>query len=230
MESAPDFLSLLPPDDRQAVEAVAIRREFARGSQILHRGDDPASVFILLDGRVKITAPNVHGREAVLAFRGPGDLVGELGPIDGLPRSAGVAALEAVAALAIPGRDFRRLLETRPGVGMALLKLVAARLRSADSERADFGAYDVLGRVARRLIELSERYGSTSSAGVEITLPLTQEELAGWSGASREAVSKALTTLRGLGWVETRRRELVVTDIEALRTYTGATQPPHAGE
>jgi CRP-like cAMP-binding protein len=230
VEDAPDFLSLLEQDDRDAVEAAAMRREFVRGSVILHRGDDPASVFVLLEGRVKITAPNVHGREAVLAFRGPGDLVGELGSIDGLARSAGVAALEPVVALAIPGRDFRHLLETRPGVGMALLKLVAARLRSADSERADFGAYDVLGRVARRLIELSERYGSAGAAGVEITLPLTQEELAGWAGASREAVSKALTTLRGLGWVETRRREIVVTDIGALRTYAGAAQPPQAGE
>ena len=230
MEGAPDFLSLLTPDDRQAVEAAAMRREFARGSVILHRGDDPASVFILLEGHVKITAPNLHGPEAVLAFRGPGDLIGELGSIDGLPRSAGVAALEPVVVLAIPGRDFRRLLETRPGVGVALLKLVTARLRSADSERADFGAYDVLGRVARRLIELSERYGSAGAAGVEITLPLTQEELAGWSGASREAVSKAHTTLRGLGWVQTRRRELVVTDIEALRTYAGVAQPPQAGE
>jgi CRP-like cAMP-binding protein len=223
-------MSLLSPGDRQAMEAAAMRREFVRGSVILHRGDDPASVFVLLEGRVKITAPNVHGREAVLAFRGPGDLVGELGSIDGRARSAGVAAMEPVVALAIPGREFRRLLETRPGVGMALLKLVAARLRSADSERAEFGAYDVLGRVARRLIELSGRYGSTGAAGVEITLPLTQEELAGWSGASREAVSKALTTLRGLGWIETRRRELVVTNIEALRMYAGAAQPPQAGE
>jgi CRP-like cAMP-binding protein len=230
VEGTPDFLSLLAPDDRQAVEGAAMRREFARGAVILHPGDDAASVFILLEGRVKITAPNVHGREAVLAFLGPGDLIGELGSIDGRPRSGGVVALEPVAALAIPGRDFRRLLETRPGVGMALLKLVATRLRSADSERADFGAYDVLGRVARRLIELSERYGSEGAAGVEITLPLTQEELAGWSGASREAVSKALTTLRGLGWVETRRRELVISDIGALRTYAGAAQPPREGD
>src|SRR3954452_3280705 len=111
-----------------------MRRKFVRGSVILHPGDDPASVFVLVEGRVKITAPNVHGREAVLAFRGPGDLVGELGSIDGLPRSAGVAALEPVVVLAVTGRDFRRLLETRPGIGIALLKLLAARLRSADSE------------------------------------------------------------------------------------------------
>lgn len=230
MGDVSDFLSLLGIEDREAVQAAAMRRRFARGAVILHRGDDSGSVLILLEGRVKVTASNAHGRETVLAFLGPGDLVGELGSIDDLPRSSSVAALEQVVALAVPGRAFRQLLKTRPGVGLALLKLVAERLRSSDGERADFRTYDVIERVARRLIELCERYGSAADVGVEITLPLTQEELAAWSGASREAVSKALTTLRGLGWVETHRRELVVTDVLALRSYAGLDQSGEADE
>jgi CRP-like cAMP-binding protein len=198
-----------------------MRREYPRGSIILHAGDDPAAVLVLLDGRVKIAAPTTEARDAVLAFRGPGDLVGELAAIDGRRRSASVGALEPVVALALAMSDFQRLLNTRPGIAVALLKVVTSRLRAADSDLAAFGAHDVLGRVARRLIELCERYGSSRESGVAITLPLTQEELAGWTGASREAVSKALNTLRGLGWVETHRRELVVTDLGALCTYTG---------
>jgi CRP/FNR family cyclic AMP-dependent transcriptional regulator len=221
VEGAPDFLSLLAPEDRDAIEAAAARRQYPRGSVILHSGDDAASVLILLDGRVKIACPSAEGKEVVLAFRGPGDLVGELGAIDGRPRSSSVAALEAVTALALPANALRQLAETRVGVAVALLRIVCARLRSSDTDRADLGTHDVLGRVARRLVELCERYGSEGAAGVEITLPLTQEELAGWTGASREAVSKSLTTLRGLGWVETSRRGLVVTDVEALRTYAG---------
>jgi CRP-like cAMP-binding protein len=221
VESAPDFLSLLAPGDRQALEAAATRREYPRGAVILHGGDDPGAVLVLLEGRVKIASPGAEGRDTVLAFLGPGELVGELGAIDGRQRSSSVTALEPVAVLALPASGFRQLLESRPGVGMALLRVVCARLRASDSERADLGTYDVLGRVARRLVELCDRYGADCDAGVEITLPLTQEELAGWTGASREAVSKSLTTLRGLGWVETHRRELVVTDMDALRTYAG---------
>jgi CRP-like cAMP-binding protein len=221
VDGASEFLSLLAPDDREAVEAVAMRRRYPRGSILLHSGDDAASVLVLLEGRVKVCAPSPEGRDAVLAFRGPGDLIGELAAIDGHQRSSSVTALEEVSALSLPGSGFRRLVETRPGVGVALLQVVCARLRRADSERADLGTHDVLGRVARRLLELCDRYGASGQDGVEITLPLTQEELAGWAGASREAVSKSLTTLRGLGWVETRRRELVVTDMDALRTYAG---------
>lgn len=221
MEPGPDFLSLLAPEDRAALEAAAARKAFRRGTVILHRGDDPTGVLVLLEGHVKIAAAGADARDAVLGFRGPGDLVGELGAIDGERRSADVIALEPVVALALARSDFQRLASANPGIESALLRVVTGRLRQADGDLAAMGAHDVLGRVVRRLAELCERYGADCDAGVAITLPLTQEELAGWTGASREAVTKALTTLRGLGWVETRRRELVVTDLETLRTYAG---------
>jgi CRP/FNR family transcriptional regulator, cyclic AMP receptor protein len=101
----------------------------------------------------------------------------------------------------------------------ALLSVLAARLREADRQRAEYAGYDVLGRVARRLVEPAERFGRPGPEGLEITLAISQQELAGWTGASREATSKALTTLRSLGWVETRRRRLVVRDLEALRSH-----------
>jgi CRP/FNR family cyclic AMP-dependent transcriptional regulator len=219
VQEEPSFWSLLDTDARQALEQIATRRSYPRGSIVYHRGDDATSVLVLLDGRVKVSAPTVDGHEAVLAFRGPGDLLGELGAIDGRPRSSSVATLEQVTVLACARSSFRALLESRPDVGVAMLQIVVERLRRADAERADFGGHDVLGRVARRLCELVDRFGADDDGGIEITLPLTQEELAGWCGASREAVSKALTTIRNLGWIETGRRTIVVTDIDALRTY-----------
>ena len=221
MEVASSFWSLLDPREQQALEQIATRRSYPRGSIVYHRGEDAGSVFVLIEGRVKVSAPALDGREAVLGFRGPGDLVGELGAIDGRPRSASVAALEPVTALACARSDFRALVDSSPPVSAALLRVVVERLRHADAERADFGAHDVLGRVARRLCELADRFGDEGENGIEITLPLSQEELAGWCGASREAVSKALTTMRSLGWIETRRRAVVITDVAQLRTYEG---------
>jgi CRP/FNR family cyclic AMP-dependent transcriptional regulator len=219
VERAHDFLSLLSPEDRSAIESRGHRRRYGRGSVILNSGDDSGSVLIVLEGSVKIARPGLEGHQSVLAFCGPGDVVGDMGVLDGHERSSDVEALEWVITLAVPGGEFRRLLQDRPGIARALLNVLAERLRTADRERADFGSYSVTGRVSRRLVDLCEGYGTETESGVEIALPLTQDELAGWTGASREAVSKALGTLRRLGWVETNRRGLVVRDIAALRAY-----------
>ena len=103
-------------------------------------------------------------------------------------------------------------------MALVILRMVAGRLRYADAQQADFATHDVVGRVAHRLLELSERFGSTRDEGrIEIELPLSQEELAAWTGASREAVSKALQLLRSLRIVETGLLHITVLDVEALR-------------
>ena len=174
-------------------------------------------MIVLLSGRAKVVSLSSAGREVIVAVRGPGDLLGELSAIDGEPRSATVTTLEAVEALLIPGSAFAAFLERRPRVALVILRMVAARLRYADAQQADFATHDVVGRVAHRLVELSERFGAPAAGRIEIELPLSQEELAAWTGASREAVSKALQLLRSLRIVETGRRHVTVLDPEALQ-------------
>lgn len=170
-------------------------------------------------GQAKVTALDRAGHEVILGFRGPGQLLGELSAVDAARRSATVTALEPLTALGVPGEAFRALLDHRPAVARALLGVLADRLREADGQRLEYLAYDVPGRLARRLAELAERFGEPADGGVEITLALSQGELAGWLACSREGVAKALATLRGLGWIETRRRHIVVRDLHALRAY-----------
>jgi CRP-like cAMP-binding protein len=102
-------------------------------------------------------------------------------------------------------------------VALTLLKVVAKRLRDADRKRVEFAAEDSMTRVAARIVELSERFGDEVAQGLEIDLPISQEELAGWTGCSRDSVVNALQSMRGLGWIETHRRRIVVRDIDALR-------------
>jgi CRP-like cAMP-binding protein len=77
-----------------------------------------------------------------------------------------------------------------------------------------------MARVSARILELSERFGDEAGAGVEIHLPISQEELAGWTGCSRDSVVKALQAMRGLGWIETGRRRITVLELEELRRRT----------
>jgi CRP-like cAMP-binding protein len=217
-EAGLGFLEELASEERQALQQRGIVRTYQRGTALFHERQPSDRVLILQEGRVKLCSITEEGREILLAVRGPGDLLGELSAIDGEPRSATAIALEPVAALVIPPNAFTSFLESHPRAAVAIMQMLARRLRDADRKRVEFAAQDSIGRVAARLVELSERFGEEAeSGGVRITLPLSQDELAGWVGASREAVSKALQALRNLGWVETHRRGITVHDLEALR-------------
>jgi len=220
---ASGFLGELDAGDRDELLRLGAVRRYRRGDTLFHQGDEAGAVLVLTAGHVKAAQVTAEGREVILAFPGPGELLGELSALDGLPRSGTVRALEDVEALAIPGSAFRDLLEHRPRIGLVLLRSMSARLRETDRQRVDHAVHDVVVRVARRLVELCDRFGDGDGEAevVEIGLALTQDELAAWAGASREAVAKAIALLRTLGWVQTERRRIVVLDLQALRRYAG---------
>ncbi len=212
------FLAELSPRELEVLHSLARRRRYKRGSTLFNEGDSSDWVVVVLKGRVKVSSFTSEGKEIVLALREPGALLGELAALDGQPRSATVSALDPVEALMVSGDDFRAFLQAAPQASLRLLQMLTRRLRDADRKRIEFGAYDTVGRVALRLLELAERFGEAMpEAGVRISLSLSQEELAGWVGSSREAVNKALGALQRHGWIETHRRRINVLDPEALR-------------
>ena len=168
------FLSQLDPGERDDLEKLGTARRYRRGDVLFHQGDDAGAVVVLIDGHVKAVMMN-DGREVILAFPGPGELLGELSAVDGEPRSGTVRAVDDVEALVIPGSAFRAFLERRPRVALVLLRSVAARLREADRQRVDYAINDVVVRVASRLVDLCDRYGAEDEAGIDIGLAITQD-------------------------------------------------------
>ncbi|HEX5618166.1 MAG TPA: Crp/Fnr family transcriptional regulator [Solirubrobacteraceae bacterium] len=181
----------------------------------------PSEVLLLQSGWAKVSATTLAGRPVLLALRGPGDLVGELSALDDEPRSASIEAIEPVRALAMTHDRFRALLAERPDTALALMRELSARLRDADAKRIQMATFTTVERVALCLLELCERFGEEQDGAVDIALALSQEELASWAGASLESVGRALQQMRGLGWIETRRRAIRVLDPAALRRATG---------
>jgi CRP-like cAMP-binding protein len=211
------FVDALEPSDFKELAELGKRRRYPKGSALFGEGSRSDRVLVVMEGRAKISCATEDGKEVLLALRGPGDLLGEMAAFDDVPHSASALALEDMEVLTLPKEAFAEHLETHPAAAITLLRMLSARLRDADEKRVDFASHDAEGRVAKRIVELAERYGEESDAGIRINLPLSQEELGGWLGASREAVSKALQTLRSRGWIETHRRGITVTDLEELR-------------
>lgn len=210
-----EFLSLLTAEEVEALRAAGRPRRWDRGTTVITEGDAADWVLVLTQGRVKVSSHTSSGTEVVLAVRGPGALLGDMSAVDGSPRSATVTALEPIEGIVV--RDFSGFLAAHGRIAVLLLQLLVGRLRDADRKRVEYGAFDTTGRVATRLLELADRYGERTSTGVRVALPLSQDELAGWTGSSREAVSKALRTLRDRGLIETGRRRVVIHDVEGLR-------------
>jgi CRP/FNR family transcriptional regulator, cyclic AMP receptor protein len=199
------------------LHATGVRRSYRSGSTLFHEGDSSDWVVLLTAGRVKVASATPDGRDVVLAVCSPGELLGELSAIDGQLRSATATALAPVEARVIPAEEFRAFLGSCPHATLLLLVSICARLRVTDRRNVEFVALDSVGRVAARLVELAEQFGVPAGGGVRIDMPITHDVLAGWTGSSREAVSKALRLLRTRGWITTARRSVTVIDIAALR-------------
>ena len=164
----------------------------------------------LVRGRLAIAIANpIDHRETVVSLMEPGDLFGEMAMLDQGPRSAMARALEPSTVLAIPYDAVLTVFRSRPELLWGVTRLLAQRLRVMDEVLADSVFLDVTGRTAKRLLELSE-------GADEFTLPVTQEELAGMVGASRERVNKAIASFIRLGWIDQHERRYTILKRQSL--------------
>lgn len=198
-----------------ALAAIGRPRRFRARDVVFHEGDPADAVHVVRAGVVKVSSYSA-GREVVLDLLGPGDLLGELSVIDGGVRSATATALVATETVAVAAADFHDHLAHHGELAVALLRATVVRLRHTSRRQVEYGALDAVGRVCRRLAELVERDGGLDEV-TPIAAPVSQGDIAAWAGLSREAVVKAMHTLRRAGWVRTQSRSITVVDLAAVR-------------
>lgn len=189
------LLADIGPDDLAALADQASDRSMQRGDVLFYEDDEAHFLYVVSEGRIAIANRSFDGRESVVALMEPGDLFGEMPMFDNKGRSAMARALEPSTVISIPYEPLQALYNSNPSLLWGVVSLLASRLRSMDSALADTMFLDVTGRTAKRLLDM---------AGEEETfsLPVTQEELAGMVGASRERVNKSIAQFIKLGWME----------------------------
>lgn len=208
----------LADEDLDQLRSLGARRRLPTGTTVFSEGDESSEVALVVSGTVKVATTSIDGREVVLELVGAGELLGELSTIDGSSRSATATTLTPVALVAVPSDRFAEFLDERPGATRGLLAVVIGRLRQSNRRQLEYATSDALGRLCGRLTELAERHGAATDAGVRVELPFSQSELAQWCGLSREAVVKALRTLRQLGWITTEDGTVTIVDVDAVQT------------
>ena len=206
----------LPSDVLAAVRARTVSRRYRHGDVLAFQGDPSASVFTLESGHATVSVGTEGGDRVTVTILGPGDSFGELSGIIGRgSRTATVTAMDDVTASILPHVDFEHLRSLHPSVDQAIVIALARRVEAL-GDRLTQTLYESVGRrCARRLLESAELFADGDSA----TVPITQEDLAGMTGATRPTVNQVLARLGDDGIVTLARGRIVVRSIERLRAF-----------
>lgn len=208
-----------------ALLALAPATEVASGEVLMRQGDRTTSVCLLRQTRgpelayVKITAVVENGAESLLGIRGHGEIVGEMSAFLDGQRTATVTACTPMLVHSIRQETFQRFLRERPDASLALSRMFAERLGSANRRRLDFAGYDIPIRLARVVVELVSRFGQPRTDGYHLAIRLTQPEFGRLIGASEDSVGQAMNRLRDARLITTGYASLTVRDLPGLRKF-----------
>jgi CRP/FNR family cyclic AMP-dependent transcriptional regulator len=202
----------------ERIARVAVPRSYPAGARVFHEGDRSDACYVVRSGDLRVTREHPDGRAIALATLGAGDFFGELAMLDGEARSASVETLSDAELLALPAADFRRLLADRPEISLKLIGALTRRLRETNERVARQSFQTVPSRVAGVLSRLIAEE-TTPNGRQDVTIRMTQSDLAQLAGTSRESVSRFLATLERAGVVRVGRGRVTVLEPRRLNAY-----------
>lgn len=207
----------LSDEEVRELSTIAKKRTFRAGEVIFHRDDPGQVLYVIKEGKVKICLISPDGQEISLVVFGKGEYFGELALLDGLPRSADAIALERVECYTLQRTDFHNAIMKTPKIAIQVMEVLCERLRKTDQQVEDLIFLDVYGRVAKKLLELSETHGTQVTEGTRIEVRLTQQELASMVGASRESVNKVLGYFTDKQYISTDKHRITLRRVADLK-------------
>jgi CRP/FNR family cyclic AMP-dependent transcriptional regulator len=209
------FFGRLPIETRERLSAYVKTRHFKRGATVFSKGDPGTSLFVVRSGTIKVDARSPEGKDAVFALFKEGDFFGEIALLDGLPRTANAVAFTDCILMAINRRDFMPALRAEPLLMVGVIEVLCARLRRTTSQVEDLLFLDLKGRLAKALQQLARPRANLSRVSI------SQRELAEIAGLSREMINKQLRAWEANGWLELRRKDIVILRPDELAKLQG---------
>lgn len=195
----------------------AVRRNFDKGREIFHQGDEGNALFVVAEGLVKVWVSSGDGSEMVMATLRRPDAFGEISAVDGHGRSASATAMEDTVLVSLDRSTLLDSVHRNPAVADSLLRALGDLARRITEQASDLVFLDLAGRVAKCLVHLAERDGHADGDAIVLELPLTQTELAEMVGGSRQSVNQTLKAFQSRGFLELRGREIAILDLDTLR-------------
>ena len=209
----------MSPDELKRLNDLLRRRTFPAGTRVMSAQQPGESIFLLLEGSVKIQLDREDGTDITLALLGPGDTVGEMSLVEREGRSANVVTLEDTTFLWMDRASFLDCLQSMTQLTYNLVRQLSSRLRLANQKIQALSTLDVAGRVARQVLIFADQYGHEGKDGIRIPVPLTQSDIAEMVGATRERVNHAMVSFKTSGAISVdAQHRITIHDREALAT------------
>ncbi len=203
------IFSSLNDDELGALANLAIERSFMANEFIFWDGDAPEWFYIVAQGKVKVLKHSSLGREFIIAFFGPGEMLGEVAIFEDKPYPASAQAVAETKVVGIKREDFLSFLTNRPQVALRIINVLGGRLRDAQSRLRDLAGERVEQRLASVLLMLSSKLGPT--------LPFTRQEIADMAGTTIETAIRVMSHLKDRGVIRSVRGKVIILDKEKLR-------------
>jgi CRP-like cAMP-binding protein len=212
------LFSELSEKDLKEIIKLAVRQVYKKDNMILIEEEIGSTMFIILEGRVKISRISEEGREVILSILSEGDFFGEMSILDGQNRSANVVTLDDSKIMIIRREDFLQMLHDYPQIAINLLKELAHRLRRSDSQIKSLSLQNATGKVASTLLRIADDSGKIHMGQVEIPRLPPQQDLANMAGTSRETISRVIKALTKEGYLRKEGSRLIILDYELFRS------------
>jgi CRP-like cAMP-binding protein len=192
---------------------------FEQHREVFNKGEPGDCLYGILSGRVRIYSTSPEGHEITLNVMDAGELFGEIAILDGRTRTASASAMESADLLRIHRDHFLPYVKANPDLILGMLSLLCGRLRWASSNIEDAAFLSLAARIAKRLLYLANDHSQPQQG--DITVPISQHDLAKMVGASRETVNKQLALWRSARILDTARNAIVIRNCEALQELIG---------
>lgn len=210
----------LEPKQLLEVTGLIVRKKYKKGEMVFLDGDKLDGLYIINQGKIKVFKYTKEAKEQILYILTEGDFFGELSLISEEEASYNVEAIEAVNMCLIRKSDFTQILKINPEITLKILEATSQRLSKLETLVQSLGTKNVEARIAQMLIELTEEFGIEKNNSIELTIPLTREDMANYIGVTRETISRKLSSLQDEGIVKlVGNKKIIIFDVAALKDY-----------
>ncbi|GAB6086762.1 Crp/Fnr family transcriptional regulator [Alkaliphilus crotonatoxidans] len=218
-KKVPLFSELNEVEIKKIVQLI-IRKRYKKGEIALLQGNQLDGLYVINKGKIKIFKYTKEGKEQILYFLSEGDFFGELSLLESEEIGFNVEAMEPVEICLIRKKDFEVILKNNNEITLKILQVISSRLSKLENLVQSLGTKDVEARIAQMLLDLTNKFGKNKDNRIELSIPLTREDMANYIGVTRETISRKLSIMQEEGILKlVGNKKIIIDDLSLLERY-----------